>query len=703
MSFPPPNYVYCAVLQQYFVDKDSGQPLSGGYINFYNDIPSERTIPKDVFVQQQQPDSSYVFTNIGSTVGLSSVGTTQYLGTDTIIFLYPFDANGNEQLYYIEVFSSAGVLQFTREAWPPNVSASFTPTTGSFVNSENVVSNPQFAEVLFAPAPATSVALTIGGAQTLEIAPDWSIITTGAGTLTLTQVAETDTGAPGLPAFGLEVSLSGFAGPVVLSQTISQSPRLLEDGFASGTFIAKSNLMSPIPITMNFVPSNPSMPPVEIASGSATVGAYALISGTAATPSGGLINGDSGLTGYVQVQFSIPAGADIIISCVQLISVAAENIVANYIQESTPRQQDHLFHYWQPILNFKPIPSLLTAWDFASNPLQFGITSFSTTPIYVWDQTICASANSTINVLHSGSGAFQATTTADTEAFYMLQYLTGASAAETALGYLSVNLFAYQEIHPGVVARVYLYSGNGSSSIPSLSTTIGTIANTGVFTLTASNWSLISQIHGESNQTSISTAPLDYGFTGFNQIQNFGSVANFAIVVTFVVPTAGTEINVQSISCVPGRIPTRPAPQSADEVLRECQFYYETSDTNGVSILMNSSFTASTIPQLYASPFTITYNTIKRAVPNFTVASLTPTAANVSATIYYNVTGTLTSQGPTDKALATYWTAPVVGQKSLFALPNSVTPLQTYTGATASYNSGSIQFTYALDARLGVV
>ena len=65
MSFPPPNYIACFPLQAYFVDRDTGLPLSGGYINFFED--EARTIPKDVFIQQKQPDNSYLFVNIGPT------------------------------------------------------------------------------------------------------------------------------------------------------------------------------------------------------------------------------------------------------------------------------------------------------------------------------------------------------------------------------------------------------------------------------------------------------------------------------------------------------------------------------------------------------------------------------------------------------------------------------------------------------------
>lgn len=365
MAFPPANYVACFPLQAYFVDKDTGAPLSGGYIQFFSD--NAFTIPKDVFVQPQQPNSVYTYTNIGSTVSLSSVGTTQYLGTDSIIFLYPFDADGNEQLYYIQVFSAVGVLQFTRMDWPPNTSANFTPAAGTFAGSQNVVSNPQFCEVVFPPAPASAYTYTVATASTINIAPDWDVICPSSGSLVVTQIAVTDANAPGLPAFALEISSSSFSGPIVLSQKITMSPRLLEDGFISGSFIAQTNAGSPATLTMQFVPSNPSLPPFEIRTGVATMGGFALLHNTIASPTGGEINTDDGITGYVQVQIVIPSGADVTISCVQLVSVEGLTDVPNYIQESTPRQIDHLYHDAYPIV---PVGTVI---DFAgyTSPLHY--------------------------------------------------------------------------------------------------------------------------------------------------------------------------------------------------------------------------------------------------------------------------------------------------------------------------------------------
>lgn len=714
MPLPNNGYVYMSPLQQAFLNKDDGTPLSGGYILFFRD--DAPTVPKSVYVQVQAPGPTYSYVDIGSQVTLSSVGTTQYLGTDTIIFMFPYQADGiTLQPYYIEVYSSDNILQFTRSNWPPGAVAGSTATGSN--QSQNIISNPQFSNVLFDPVNGATFSVT--GTATTAIAPDWNVITTGTGTFTVNQTALTDTTIPGEPAYALDIN-SASLDSIILSQRITNSPRIFEGSFACGTIVAKA--VSPsvnVTLRMDYVSSLPQS--TAIFSGLAGDGAFAQLKSTTSAEIPQTNTNAPGASGYVDIQITIPPGAHVQISCVQLVSVADGTISVNYIQESTPRQIDHLFHYYQPQLNFKPIPSLLTGWDFALNPTQFGSSytvggsnAVTTTPMYIWDQTIAASAIASFNVVRSatGSGALSATSTGDTDAFYLLQYLSDGSALETTLSRLAVNISAYCSVHSGVVARAYLYYGNSSSTIPAISGgTIGALktspAVNGEFVLAATNWSLIAQTGKESNSGTLAlNAITDLGFYGWDNTANYGTGAgNFAIVVTFYVPTSGTTTFVQSVSCVPGDIPTRPAPQTADEVLRECQYYYETSDTNGLTCPMNANTDLATTTIVEAaSPFSVSYNTIKRAIPNFTVASLATTAANVSASLFYNHSGSFTTVGPSDAALGTYWATPVIGNKSLYALPKSITSIVTLSlTSTGLYCSGCIQFTYVLDSRLGVV
>src|SRR5690348_4999076 len=121
-----PRYMIASSLQEYFVDKDTGLPLSGGIVSFWND--TNRTLPKPVFMLSGSPPS-YTYTELPNPLILSAVGTPQYNGNDIVIYYYPYDANGNVELYYVTVTANDSAPQFTREAWP-NFSLSSNPSSG---------------------------------------------------------------------------------------------------------------------------------------------------------------------------------------------------------------------------------------------------------------------------------------------------------------------------------------------------------------------------------------------------------------------------------------------------------------------------------------------------------------------------------------------------------------------------------------------
>lgn len=112
------KYITAPSLQQYFVDKDTGAPLSGGFVHFYSDV--NRTVRKDVF-QLQGNQANYTYVPLPNPVQLSGVGTIQdNNGNDVIPYYYPFNENDENEpeLYYIVVTNSIGVPQLTRQAWP---------------------------------------------------------------------------------------------------------------------------------------------------------------------------------------------------------------------------------------------------------------------------------------------------------------------------------------------------------------------------------------------------------------------------------------------------------------------------------------------------------------------------------------------------------------------------------------------------------
>lgn len=112
-----PYLEYALILQDYFVDKDSGLPLSGGVVTFYAD--NNRTLLKNVYYQMGAP-GSYTYTALPNPLTLSAVGTiSDGNGHDVIPYFFPYDEaqlpNIVQQAYYITVVNSIGANQFVRQ------------------------------------------------------------------------------------------------------------------------------------------------------------------------------------------------------------------------------------------------------------------------------------------------------------------------------------------------------------------------------------------------------------------------------------------------------------------------------------------------------------------------------------------------------------------------------------------------------------
>lgn len=712
MPIPNSNFFLMPQLQTFLIDKDSGLGMAGGTIYFWED--EARTVPKDVFIQAQQPNNTYLFTDIGSQVKLSSIGTTQYLGTDCNIYLYPFDANSELQTYFITVYNAAGVFQFSRENYPPGATGSISPSE-SFTPSGNVIFNPQFAAVLF--DNINGAAINVTGSNTVTaIAPGWNVITTGTGSFTVNQIGLTDVGAPGLPAYALKITSSGLSGNVILSQTIANSPRFLEGGFISGTFIGESFDGSPHVLSMNYVPSFPGTP-IEVATGTVNIGGFTPISGTVATPTPAT-NTDAPApngSGNVMVQIVIPANATVEISAIQLTSVLNGTIVASYIQESVPQQINDLFYYYLPLLSYKPVPSLLVGWDFPLNPAQFFGTSVpaqatgANTSYYAWDQTILfQTATSGITVQKPFTGQYLTLTAAvATTQMAIVQYLSGAQAMKVfmaARGGLSVNLEIGSSVTQNFTVSLWW---TANASLPAMGSNASLVTGLGVngYPTVVAGWNEITlDGFGNSTFSTNTNAQLQsQQFSGFVNSSAYITGTYFAIVIGTNAVTTGNSIFVESISLTPGLIPTIPAPQTADEVLRECQYYYEKSyppatvvGTSPVYEGALSIFQTNTTAGVLPSTFQIQYKQTKR-VDTATPVVYSPSAGTTGSVDIssYGATALITTAYP----LLTYWANQSFGADNATYVPASITLLSTSGGT----KTGVLALHYSIDARLGVV
>ena len=134
--------------QEYYVDKDTGLPLVGGTVTYYKD--QNRTELKTVYKLSGSPPS-YTYTALPNPLTLSAVGTTQdNTGNDVRVYYEPFDSAGAIELYYLEIRSSSGTLQETREAWPNTMISSASQDN----ELQNFVPNGQF--LAHTDIPATS-------------------------------------------------------------------------------------------------------------------------------------------------------------------------------------------------------------------------------------------------------------------------------------------------------------------------------------------------------------------------------------------------------------------------------------------------------------------------------------------------------------------------------------------------------------------
>ena len=113
-----PDYILSPPIEQVFVDKDTGELLDDGYLLFFED--NSRSLPKKVYQITGAPPNysftEYGFLDIPSNgwrVNLTDTGVL-----DRSLYYFPFDINGDTQLYFIQCYSVGDILQFSREAFP---------------------------------------------------------------------------------------------------------------------------------------------------------------------------------------------------------------------------------------------------------------------------------------------------------------------------------------------------------------------------------------------------------------------------------------------------------------------------------------------------------------------------------------------------------------------------------------------------------
>jgi hypothetical protein len=627
-----------------------------------------------------------------------------------------------------------------------------TPTNLDILTADNQISNPQFSVVNFVTPPGgSSPQVTFSTAGTYNIAPGWQLVLVGTGTCTVTQLILS--GSQNFidnPPYALQVTSSTFSS-CQLIQTLKMNGAIWSLG-AVGMSVLINAVVNSAMVTLIYQPSTG--PGTQIASGIIPTTGFAPFGGftnlnnpspNIYSPGNPSTNTDLSTVAYVQIIINLPGSGEVQISNIQLMGQDdplpdplpfPSATIPEYQQQTNERELDHLAHYYDPQLAYKPIPSYLVGWDFPLNPAQFGSTvgpitaGFANNSFYALDQTIVfQSTDASVTASQISDGSLRLTAGATTQ-MAIIQYLPQAQARKILNDFIAVNISAKSQVNSGsgIVATVSLWYTKGSlpSTIGSSLSLISTLGTNGKPTAFNGTWFEVKRQNLQDATftigATVSSNPNypDFNFNGWNLNLTTPSDIDLATYFAIVIGTASVAntytINFNSIGLMSGMIATRPAPKTQDEVLRECQYYYEMSyplgnvpgiavTTSGMVCLTNPlSSNSGPLLDLYKCSFGFLFKTIKNAIPT-TLTFYSPDSATpgtIQLAVWngtaYNTPSTGTN--PSDVS-STQWNQIGLSTYGVKLQPANSTKVIEFSGVTQGSEQGEINFHYVSDSRLG--
>jgi len=598
--------------------------------------------------------------------------------------------------------------------------------------SSNQITNPQFSLVNF------SVPYSVSGTDlSLEVAPGWVLELGGSGTVELEQEPlDESTKNPSNAPYALHITLTGWdSGECFLRQRFEQNGMLWANKTVSSTLTARIN-GAPQDVNAFLIDSN-DVPLATILEEQEISGAFEEYTGYGVL--GDTTNPDMPPAAYIDYKLALPNNVDIYVTSIQVV-VQDLPVEPSFEQDSINRQIDHAFNYYKDRLAYKPIPSYLVGWDFVLNPAQHG-ESFVPQAVganksyYTWDQTIIfQSEDSAITVTREATIGMLELIAAPGKNTKMavIQYLTSEEAqnvfTQLVSGEISVNVEMSSTVEQTLTISLW-WSDN--ASLPNVDSgtndsVVSALDDNGFPSSVASGWyevgrkNLGKATFSSTNATSVAS----FGFSNFRDESAYLTGKYFAIVVGTNTVLAGNAVEFRSISLVPGQIPTIPAPQTQDEVLRECQRYYETTFLKGATVpsavtggqliaLMVSAQTSGTLAAAFANTFGGHWETPKWSTPSLIFYSGTSTTANRVQSFGRGSGVAQTAENDiSSSADPKYWDDPVVDSKGFRVLSrgNGTGPPTTQYLVNNIANIQSniipatwIQYHYVSDCRPGII
>lgn len=741
-------YITAIDLEEWFVDKDTGLPLAGGQLQFW--VDGARTTPKLVYELTGDPTNSqgggYDYAPLPNPVTLSDVGTIQDANGNNIpLYYYPYDSNGQLQLYYVVVVNALGVVQFTREAWP-NLTLDQVAGASEAISS-NELSNSQFSLMNFGTGQSTQTITFTGNLTNLyQIAPGWtlSVAHTDVGSVVVTRTSlPGSSNYPTNPPYWLTFTPGTNITAMTLYQRIKDPGIWSETNDGGDGWVSASILLGPSSgLEIRYTPSTGTASPLLVANNISLL-PHTFSNTIQLPPSNNTSTAD---TGYVDVQLILPTATPTTLSSVQVVTTNVNLGNVPYIQDTPERQQSYLFSNYLPGTLGKATKSFLTGWDFPLNPAQFGPTGTLIVAAngsrYMWDQTIgYASAVNALTYSRAPSGALRLTG-AVASACAIIQYVTQAQAREIMNQPFSVKVSAVTSNPTAISSSVSIFWTAGTA-LPNLAAGLSVVAsldtNGNVLTInnpTAGVWNRVSPVDGLGTQFSLTSSAT----TAFNQYDftewTLGAGASattatfMAIVIGFSSLAVGQTIDINSVSLVPGVQATIPATQSLTEVLNDCRHYYwktyerATAQGTATAIGMKSFPAQQTQDSLtqwnfYPTSFYLPFPQQMRTPPAITFYSLAGTLNRISF-VTGQTNGTPAGMtntsidipiAATGQTFSTTWVAsyPVTAGQStltrdgvLYVLSVSIA-LQTVSVTSGGMAEAFYGYHCVADARLGLV
>ena len=646
----------------------------------------------------------------------------QFLGNGTLPIDIFFESNVVYRLEFrknngIDAPSQADPLIYEVNNYSPGSGGSSPIDTVAFASS-NQITNPQFTDISFNPPFSLS---SVTNPDPIEIGAGWFLQLTGTGSVSLDRLAlNNQTETPSNAPYALRINASGWdEGGVVLRQRFNQNGMLWANQIVSAAITARIQGL-PQTITASLVDSNGTTVGTMI-NAEPVNGQWSEIKDydDIAPPS----NPDLPPAAYVDYILRLPSSGDIYITSLQLV-VQDLPFKPSFEQDSVERQIDHMFHYYKKPLEYKQIPSYLTGWDFHLNPAQeFGFSVPSAAigankSRYIWDQTIAfQSVDNSIGFSRGVDAGLLVASAVQTQ-FALVQYLPATIARELLDNNLCVNVSALTSAANGVPLTVSLWYTN-DAALPDIkdgsnNSLVTALDPQGFPNIGNGLWQQVPRRIGRANaivRPASADGFNDYPFSGWSRVGGtaINTATYFAIVVGVGSLPAANSVTFNSIGMYAGTIPTRPAPQTPDEVRRECSYYYQTSyQANIIPGTPSSGGFLASQPGVVGSTndgFIPTSFSVQFRVPMYRPPSTFKMYAASSGT-FNRFSSLLVRSGSAtplqDTIISGSWIQYLSGSTavSFLATSSAATGLVPHT-VTTNYVEGVIAFNWVADSRLG--